>query len=720
MVVSRVLVGWLALGLAACTSMGPSGLSITPAQAMLAVGEVLQLQASASGNLEWSSSHPAVLSIDSQGRATAISKGSALIQAKLGSVTANAQIEVLALPQITAFSASANQVPAGGGEVTLSWQTQEATRLWLNPGQQDVSGLSQVTVKVKQDTVFTLQAENPVGQSSQSLEVKLLVASFALQIEPAVYNAYQGGSVEVAVKVLRQPGFVTPVQLSLKPHAIVKGVAANNLPVIENGAIKFLVADIAALGEYTLEVQGSADGQSVSQSFKLYVLPALSPQDPGVWVSPLLGSDANPGTQAKPFKTLKKAVSVVSPQHTVFMMPGEYTKAGGEDWPLTLPAGLTLEATDTGVTLLGGGGLSSGLVLKGNTLKGLQIKHFLLALQAQGGQNTLNEVGMEWVGVGLSVGAATSVNVINSSFSTAGLAINSSGNLSLSGAVFNQVRIGLSLEGNSSTVVMSSLFQNAIGGDCSDPAYAVIMENKATLNATNLNVSNFLGTALWMQNQSQATLSNSLMDKVGDGCNKVMLGLKDSAHLNLNGGSFNNLDALAASVFYAVGNATANITGSHFSRNPGGGSAIGYAASGKLLVKQVHISGFYGAVVAYGNVEVDQATITGASGYGLIAMSGSQLKLRRSTLSQNGVGVMLLMPANLGTAADPGQNSFAGNVTAGIKTSNNMVGTIQAVGNTWNPNLQGANAQGKYAAALINGPKNGLNYVLEVNAKLQF
>jgi len=60
------------------------------------------------------------------------------------------------------------------------------------------------------------------------------------------------------------------------------------------------------------------------------------------WVDSSKGSNANPGTENKPFKTITKALGLVTAGHTVYVAPGTYDLANGETFPLQLPAGAIL------------------------------------------------------------------------------------------------------------------------------------------------------------------------------------------------------------------------------------------------------------------------------------------------------------------------------------------------------------------------------------------
>jgi hypothetical protein len=60
------------------------------------------------------------------------------------------------------------------------------------------------------------------------------------------------------------------------------------------------------------------------------------------WVDSSKGSNTNPGTENKPFKTITKALGLVTAGHTVYVTPGTYDLANGETFPLQLPAGAIL------------------------------------------------------------------------------------------------------------------------------------------------------------------------------------------------------------------------------------------------------------------------------------------------------------------------------------------------------------------------------------------
>lgn len=67
---------------------------------------------------------------------------------------------------------------------------------------------------------------------------------------------------------------------------------------------------------------------------------------------------------------------------------------------------------------------------------------------------------------------------------------------------------------------------------------------------------------------------------------------------------------------------------------------------------------------------------------------------------------------DLGTQADPGGNTLTSNTSTSLQMSLGNVRTVQAAGDTWNPNVQGADANGHYTTPTVKtGPAgSGTNY----------
>jgi hypothetical protein len=84
-----------------------------------------------------------------------------------------------------------------------------------------------------------------------------------------------------------------------------------------------------------------------------------------------------------------------------------------------------------------------------------------------------------------------------------------------------------------------------------------------------------------------------------------------------------------------------------------------------------------------------------------------------SSNTGSGVGLFDGVSGDLGTRADPGGNTFTGNTSTGLQLGLGSQVPVPAVGNTWNANVQGADAAGHYSPTLQKtGPTNGTNYLI--------
>jgi hypothetical protein len=81
--------------------------------------------------------------------------------------------------------------------------------------------------------------------------------------------------------------------------------------------------------------------------------------------------------------------------------------------------------------------------------------------------------------------------------------------------------------------------------------------------------------------------------------------------------------------------------------------------------------------------------------------------------------------ADLGTAADPGANTLRGTYPSGTVRFKSGIGAaqLQAVGNVWNPFVQGAGGTGRYGpAASVDGTSSlatGTNFSLQAGQSIQ-
>jgi hypothetical protein len=98
--------------------------------------------------------------------------------------------------------------------------------------------------------------------------------------------------------------------------------------------------------------------RSAFTSFALAFVTCLAHAQQELWVDPVLGSNANPGTFAQPLQTLTQAVSLAGPNTAIELLPGRYGPlVNGETLPLTLGGAqqnLVIRGIGTVVIDLGG------------------------------------------------------------------------------------------------------------------------------------------------------------------------------------------------------------------------------------------------------------------------------------------------------------------------------------------------------------------------------
>jgi hypothetical protein len=143
------------------------------------------------------------------------------------------------------------------------------------------------------------------------------------------------------------------------------------------------------------------------------------------------------------------------------------------------------------------------------------------------------------------------------------------------------------------------------------------------------------------------------------------------------------------------GNSSLTIANSTFTRS---GSALDLSGSGTATITDVTIADCW---------------------MGLFATSGRSIRARNLQVTgsyRSGVhiGSTTLVDYDFGTTEDPGNNLFRDNNTSGWELDANFafsvpLMTINAIGNTWNANVQNADANGKYTvpSGVVFAPSSG-------------
>ena len=393
------------------------------------------------------------------------------------------------------------------------------------------------------------------------------------------------------------------------------------------------------------------------------------------------GNDANDGI-AQPVKTLKRGIGIALANGeiaTVSVAAGRYDAANGETFPYTVPGGITIEGPAGGGAILAGSGIEPGLSLESGTLANLEFESFAVAVTATG---TGHIGGARVRTSALAIRAETAAQ----------LAIDS---LDITGPTAG-CKIGIELDGGASLVAT-----NVRTGML---ATAIVAKDQSTV---------MLGGGMIAGDASCTNLANVDIESTGS------VAVSDTL---IDGGAFG--------MFFPVdGPATAvtltNTTIRNLTGDGLGGRAVNLTMIGGALTNSQDGMQASGGTWSFTNVMITGHRGLGIYIQGTAANAIATLTMRGSTLSQNAIGIDVFdfAVADFGTVASPGGNNFSGNTEDGVDIDGNFgAQLINAVGNTWRPNVQGADAQGHYTVATIPGPvafASGNNFVLGSGWSLQ-
>ena len=424
------------------------------------------------------------------------------------------------------------------------------------------------------------------------------------------------------------------------------------------------------------------------------------------------GLDTNGGSHDEPFLTLAHAISVAQAGDTIVFLDGTFAAA-----PVaTVPDGVDVMAEHSGAAKLT---CSANLfTFAGSSrVEGLEFDACpqpIVAISA--GQLTM--VDLFFVSGGTETGAVHLGGTVKATLTGASDHVYSQGGANLfflSETASLSVTGGTFKAGNNGGFSGNGLFRTA---------------NSAKLSLKDVVVVDVKQAAVSAGDTSTVTLDHAAMDLVGDFVvllrnnptfitkNGTRLALKPTAdpgyeclRFELSGGSVNIDDTEITGCNAAINSVlptTLTISNSTLHHNDGLAMDLGsYQSSAPI------------STVTISNTEIsDNGTaITQIHGGIRLGAAILNLKLRGVTFKDIGGSAtdatdMYLTASNgsnfdFGTLADPGLNTFQTNgLGSGLRfQSANFSGlTVQAVGNTWTPNVQGADPQGKYAVP-VGGPK---------------
>ncbi|HMJ55479.1 MAG TPA: right-handed parallel beta-helix repeat-containing protein [Polyangiaceae bacterium] len=150
------------------------------------------------------------------------------------------------------------------------------------------------------------------------------------------------------------------------------------------------------------------------------------------------GSDTNPGTQALPFRTWKRAAQLAQSGTIVNFAPGTYDGAGGDDFTDPIPNGVTLQRSGSGTVTFTADGQHSLVFAGSGTVQNVTLTGFRSPFSATTGVQTIKGVSVTLQFDPIRV-SGTAVMVISDSSTISGsttdnqylISVNSSGQLTL-------------------------------------------------------------------------------------------------------------------------------------------------------------------------------------------------------------------------------------------------------------------------------------------------
>ena len=621
-------------------------------------------------------------------------------------------------PTIASLSATPASLPVGGGSVVLAWASSDAATLAIDNGRGDVSdvtGSTGKTVAVGTGTTFTLTATNAAGSVTRStvVTVAALAAPTIASFSATPASLPTGGG-SVTLSWATTDASTVSIDNSV---GVVTGTSA--------------VVNVTANTTFTLTAANSIG--AVTQATGVSVALASSGT---LYVDAATGADTNPCTQAAPCKSLTKAIAGAPAGATFLLADGVYTSDTEGNGGIYIPDGATLQAVHPGAATLA----TLGTVVLGSaTLNGLVIDRKGSAFGcgsveagSSTGSPTLTLIGVfsnctNWLSVFGKVKATMTPGALPGGAYTTGLAAGATQWVQVNGAAELLIQGGV-LDGHGS-------------GNAYPQAALLSAGGTSTLTLDAVTVRNWPQAAVTAYGGNIVLRNGTLVDTVGKsgvvcGTGSAILVGGESGRLTMDHATLSNAAGAGVCVLNNFSTSVKNslqLTQSTITQS--GGAAIQnestqgvgavITADGASLTNNAYgifWTGRTGTTFDLRNSMVSGSTAAGGIGIYIYYAEASSLKLRGSTVSGNaqyGVEIDGNLSADLGTQFDPGANTFNGNALAGLRSAAATGQFVDAVGNGWVANQQGADANGHYSAAPLYapvpkaGPASGLNFKID-------
>lgn len=421
------------------------------------------------------------------------------------------------------------------------------------------------------------------------------------------------------------------------------------------------------------------------------------------------GDDTAAGTEDAPFATLAKAASVAQPGDTIVFLDGTFTLT---NQVVLIPSGVNVMAQNAGQANLTGGSAAAVFELAGDTkLSGLKVTDAQRVVRFAGGAT-----------------ASGTVTIEDSSFANCTVTC-----LDLTGAaraVVTGTEGGVLGNGGNAYALLSETSSIEVsGGTLQNFGAAGIFRaaNASTVTLRDLEVVGGTGKLLVLRDDSVGTVETTVVATSAQGVFEQYA----ASQLTVRGSDISTDETPIYPCFILNDGKKLVIDDTKV-------HGCGTGVKGAIpLDLQLIDSEFYDHRFGGGDLDANgsrKVSITGTSFHDCdytafrIGSAGTvlDLKVRNTSVDvttlANWHGIMLdgssASTIDLGTLAEPGGNTFlqhAATLASAMRLQFQAV-TIQAVGNTWTPSAQGANAQGKYVVesgkTLIDATAaDGINYI---------
>jgi Protein of unknown function (DUF1565) len=437
------------------------------------------------------------------------------------------------------------------------------------------------------------------------------------------------------------------------------------------------------------------------------------------FVNPTTGKDTNAGTKLQPFKTLARGLSTAIAGDTMRLASGVYSAAtNGEKFTngtqqVVVPAGVTILGTireDSTSQLHGATGDVVGLNLKGAaTVRNVILSGFGHAIVATQGVQSLKNLILDQNLLGLDLSGSAKTTLVSSSVFLTAPSANMIGAIVRQQAQFTMVGgtmsggapncrtgvIGMKLDNAARLTLKNGATLKEIAG----PALAMVGASKALLTGLatiDRNLSQFPGCpptpSVLTDDSTSLTLKKARVFSAG-GANSVGIEPRGRTLLTLDSAQVKG--HTGAGLRTSRGNPRIVVNGSLF---------------------QANIIGIDAVLTPTASLTITGSTVSN----NVTGIHAPFFKLRKSLVTSNQTGILVAsFSSDLGQPGDPGNNLIAANSNTGVTWDANIIsskaGGIFAVGNTWNPGIQGSDGNGKYSPQVLSGSSplaNGTNFKL--------